>query len=127
LDAIGTFEPTPFADLLNAGLYKLEGDNVSAGLSLAGVVPYAGDAAKLGKYGAKGVRALKNAKAAKSADDLAKLGRSGKQAKLRELATDSVSSADRGWIRQEMNSIERGQRSNIRVPPRQEPRPSAWL
>ncbi|MEW6349324.1 MAG: polymorphic toxin type 8 domain-containing protein [Thermodesulfobacteriota bacterium] len=46
------------------------------------------------------------------------LGRSGKQARLRELASDpKVSSADRGWIKQEMNSIERGQRDTIRVPP----------
>ena len=29
----------------------------------------------------------------------------------------NVSAADRGWIRQEMNQIERGVRKNIRVPP----------
>ena len=47
-----------------------------------------------------------------------KLGRSGKQARLRELVTDpNVSSADRGWIKQEINSIERGKQANIRVPP----------
>jgi hypothetical protein len=46
------------------------------------------------------------------------VGRSGKQARLRELAMDSnVSKADRGWIKQEMNSIQRGQRTSIRVPP----------
>ncbi len=45
-------------------------------------------------------------------------GRSGKQSRLRELASDpNVSSADRGWIQQELNSIARGQRSTIRVPP----------
>ncbi len=45
-------------------------------------------------------------------------GRSGKQARLRELANDpNVSKADRGWIKQELNSIRRGQRTNIRVPP----------
>jgi len=65
LDAIGTFEPTPFADLINAGLYGLEGDKVNAGLSMAGVVPYVGDAAKIGKYGAKGIKAAKAAKAKK--------------------------------------------------------------
>jgi RHS repeat-associated protein len=44
--------------------------------------------------------------------------RAGKQARLRELANDNkLGSADRGWIRQEMNSIERGQRSTIRNPP----------
>jgi RHS repeat-associated protein len=45
-------------------------------------------------------------------------GRAGKQARLRELAEDpNVSSADRGWIKQEINSIERGQRDTIRNPP----------
>ncbi len=45
-------------------------------------------------------------------------GRTGKQARLRELANDDkLGSADRGWIEQEMNSIERGQRKNIRNPP----------
>jgi len=45
-------------------------------------------------------------------------GRAGKQARLRELANDpNVSSADRGWIQQELNAIERGQRTTIRVPP----------
>jgi hypothetical protein len=46
------------------------------------------------------------------------LGRGGKQVRLRELADDPmVSSADRGWIKQEMNQIERGTRKNIRNPP----------
>jgi hypothetical protein len=53
-----------------------------------------------------------------SSNVLAKAGRTGKQARLRELAQDTnVSSADRGWIQQEMNSIARGQRTSIRVPP----------
>jgi hypothetical protein len=48
-------------------------------------------------------------------------GRTGGQARLRELADDNkASSADRGWIKQEMNSIERGQRSRIRRPPGKE-------
>ena len=45
-------------------------------------------------------------------------GRSGKQARLKQLADDpNVSSADRGWIKQEMNQIQRGTRKNVRVPP----------
>lgn len=45
-------------------------------------------------------------------------GRSGKQARLRELSNDDkLGSADRGWIKQEQNSIERGQRKSIRNPP----------
>ena len=48
-------------------------------------------------------------------------GRTGKQARLRELGDDpNVSSADRGWIQQEKNFIERGQRDTIRVPPGKE-------
>ena len=49
---------------------------------------------------------------------LGNAGRLGKQLRLRTLATDpSVSSVDRGWVNQERNSIARGQRTNIRVPP----------
>jgi len=45
-------------------------------------------------------------------------GRAGRQARLRSLADDPMlGSADRGWIKQEINSIERGQRSSIRNPP----------
>jgi len=45
-------------------------------------------------------------------------GRGGRQARLRELADDpKVSSADRGWLCQEMNQIARGKRSSIRNPP----------
>jgi len=45
-------------------------------------------------------------------------GRSGKQAKLREIANDDkFGSADRGWIKQEINSIERGEQKIIRNPP----------
>jgi len=45
-------------------------------------------------------------------------GRSGKQARLRALGDDpNVSSADRGWIQQDQNAIDRGKRTTIRVPP----------
>ncbi len=56
LDAIGTIEPTPFADGLNGVLYGLEGDWGNAGLSMAGVVPYIGDAGKVCKYGKKAAK-----------------------------------------------------------------------
>lgn len=56
LDAIGTIEPTPFADGLNGILYGLEGDLGNAGISALGMIPYAGDFAKLGKYGKKACR-----------------------------------------------------------------------
>lgn len=47
-----------------------------------------------------------------------KQGRSGKNERLKELANDpKVSSADRGWIKQDMNEIAKGKRGNIRNPP----------
>ena len=51
LDIVGIFEPTPFADLTNTGISVFRGDWLGAGLSLAGVIPYIGDTAKLGKLG----------------------------------------------------------------------------
>jgi hypothetical protein len=45
-------------------------------------------------------------------------GRAGKQRRLKELLNDpNVSSADQGWIKQEVNQISRGKRKNVRVPP----------
>lgn len=58
---------------------------------------------------------------AAAAKGLSKTGRAGRQARLRELADDpKVSSADRGWIRQEMRSIEQGKQTAIRNPPGRE-------
>lgn len=51
LDIVGIFEPTPFADLANTGISLLRGDGWGALASAAGVIPYVGDAAKLGKLG----------------------------------------------------------------------------
>ena len=51
LDIVGVFEPTPFADLANTVISGGRGDWWGAGMSLAGVVPYLGDLAKLGKLG----------------------------------------------------------------------------
>lgn len=45
-------------------------------------------------------------------------GRAGKQARLRELADDpKLGKADRGWLNQDINAINRGSRKNIRNPP----------
>jgi RHS repeat-associated protein len=75
------------------------------------------------------VKAEKAAKLARQAeagatkvDDAFKLGktagRSGKQERLRELAGDAnVSSADRGWIKNEQRHIKTGNRDTIRNPP----------
>jgi hypothetical protein len=44
-------------------------------------------------------------------------GRSGKQRRLRDLSEDeTVSSAVRGWLKQEINAIKRGTRKTLRVP-----------
>lgn len=51
LDIVGIFEPTPFADGTNAVISLFRGDFTGAGLSALGVIPYVGDAAKLGKLG----------------------------------------------------------------------------
>jgi len=46
------------------------------------------------------------------------MGRAGRQSRLKELGNDNkLGAADRGWIKQEMNSIEHGNRTNIRNPP----------
>ncbi len=50
MDVIGVFEPTPFADLTNAGISLIRGDWTGAGLSALGVVPYLGDLGKLVKF-----------------------------------------------------------------------------
>ncbi len=96
------------ADLINGVLYAARGDLLGAGLSVLSAVPILGDAAGLARGGLV-------IGAAKGAADV---GRAGKQARLRELANDDkLGSADRGWIKQELNSIDRGQRSSIRNPP----------
>jgi len=94
--------------LAAAGAEGVRETAFNAGASLAAVViPGLPAAAVRGVDGAVGV--------AKGAADV---GRAGKQARLKELAKDAkLGSADRGWIRQELNSIARGQRSTIRNPP----------
>lgn len=47
-----------------------------------------------------------------------KCGRAGKQSRLWDLANDPKQPAHiRGWVQQELNSISRGKRKNIRNPP----------
>lgn len=77
LDIAGIFDPTPISDGSNAVISLLRGDFVGAGLSAVSIVPYVGDAAKLGKLGkwaetvSNGVElALKNSDFAKTAAPL---------------------------------------------------------
>ncbi len=51
LDIVGIFDPTPTADLVNAGISAWRGDGWGAFLSVLSAVPYVGDLAKLGKLG----------------------------------------------------------------------------
>ncbi|MEO1498468.1 MAG: hypothetical protein AAFV43_15090 [Planctomycetota bacterium] len=49
LDIVGVVEPTPFADSSNAVISLTRGDWAGALMSAAGIIPYVGDVAKLGK------------------------------------------------------------------------------
>ena len=76
--------------------------------------------AKLAKRGEKAsdtVKGVDKVADANHAKDLIKNGRSGRQSRLKELGDDpKLGKADRGWIKQERNQIERGKRSTIRNP-----------
>lgn len=49
LSIVGIFEPTPFADGADGIISLFRGDFWGAGISAAGMIPYVGDLAKLGK------------------------------------------------------------------------------
>jgi RHS repeat-associated protein len=78
LDVVGTFDPTPFSDGLNAGIYAFQGQWGYAGISAAAMLPYFGDVGKVAKYGEKGLKYLDEAasvgkNALKNSDDVAAL------------------------------------------------------
>lgn len=54
LDVAGLFDPTPVSDGANGVISLLRGDFLGAGISAVSMIPYIGDAAKLGKLGAWG-------------------------------------------------------------------------
>jgi RHS repeat-associated protein len=60
LDIVGVVDPTGIADGLNAGLQAKNGDWLGAAISTAGIIPFIGDVAKVGKIG-KDVNIIKNA------------------------------------------------------------------
>ena len=51
LDIVGIVDPTGIADGLNASLQAKNGDWLSAGISVLGIIPYIGDIPKVGKIG----------------------------------------------------------------------------
>lgn len=51
LDIAGIFDPTPISDGTNGIISLFRGDFTGAALSAVGMIPYLGDAAKLGKLG----------------------------------------------------------------------------
>ena len=83
LDVVGVFDPTGIADGLNAGLQAKSGDYIGAAISTVGLIPYAGDVAKVGKI-EKDVKIIGDAvdalsKAEKRASALSAVGREGKK------------------------------------------------
>ncbi len=66
LDVAGLFDPTPISDGANGVISLFRGDFLGAGLSAVSMIPYIGDAAKLGKLG-------KWAETVSKAADLAKV------------------------------------------------------
>ncbi|WP_345027101.1 RHS repeat-associated core domain-containing protein, partial [Ravibacter arvi] len=119
VDIGGVFDPTPTLDIIGATMSAESGDYWGAGASVLGAaVPVIGDVAKTGKI-VKGVETITEAiKTADNAKALLKQGRAGKPERLAELATDTkLGKADKGWIKSEMNQIERGNRKTIRNPP----------
>jgi hypothetical protein len=81
LDVVGIFDPTGVADGINAGLQAKNGDLLSAGISVLGLIPFAGDVAKVGKI-SKDVKIIDKAidavKAEQRASKLSKVERAGR-------------------------------------------------
>lgn len=120
LDIGGAIDQTGIVDGAAALYYGKKGDWGDALISGISIAP-GGDVLKLGKV-PKHMKTIENAiDAVNSADNakaLLKQGRSGKQERLVELATDpKLGKSDKGWIKQEMNQIDRGKRTSVRNPP----------
>jgi hypothetical protein len=116
----GPLEPLgPMVDVASGMVSAVRGDWWGAGTSLLAAVPVVGGLANAAKVGrGTNLPAPTSMVTGIGPTSGGETGRAGKQARLRELANDpKLGSADRGWIKQEINSIERGQRSSIRNPP----------
>ncbi|MCE7057185.1 hypothetical protein LZF95_21065 [Algoriphagus sp. AGSA1] len=84
LDIVGVVDPTGIADGLNAGLQAKNGDWLGAAISTAGIIPYIGDVAKVGKIG-KDVKIINNAiDAVKSGDKVSSTSRAARREAMRD-------------------------------------------
>ena len=72
LDIAGIFDPTPISDGASGLISLFRGDFVGAGISAISIVPYVGDAAKLGKLGRYAQALAKAVEAAKASPEVAK-------------------------------------------------------
>lgn len=66
LDVAGLFDPTPISDGANGIVSLFRGDWLGAGISAVSMIPYVGDAAKLGKLGKWGETVMKAVDLAKT-------------------------------------------------------------
>ena len=72
LDIVGLVDPTPISDGANGIISLARGDWLGAGISALSMIPYVGDAAKLGKLGRYAETLAKAVDAAKSSPEVAK-------------------------------------------------------
>lgn len=72
LDIVGIFDPTPISDGASGILSLVRGDLLGAGISAVSMLPYVGDAAKLGKLGRYAETLAKAVDAAKASPEVAK-------------------------------------------------------
>jgi hypothetical protein len=98
LDVVGLIPVAgELSDGANALLYAAEGDKINAAISLAAMLPVAGDAATAGKWAAKGVKQLEK-KALKEAEEAAakKLAKEAEEAAAKKAAKEAEEKAAKG-------------------------------
>ncbi|MGL4321656.1 MAG: hypothetical protein ACRCS3_12410 [Paracoccaceae bacterium] len=77
-DIAGIFDPTPTSDAIGGVASAIQGDWLGVGLSLLGMIPYVGDAGKIGKIARIAPRTAKALETVlKASDKLASAGRAG--------------------------------------------------
>ncbi len=93
-DIAGIFDPTPTSDAIGGILSLAQGDFVGAGLSVVGMVPYVGDAGKIGKIARVAPRTARALETLfRASDNIAGAGRDA--LKAAGLSLDQVAAARR--------------------------------